>query len=373
MSRWPPTCWPSPRPPIRCPPTCTTPAGPARMPGRSSIDRVGRVARMASYTATAPPPPLRSSISPCVPRSPPRSPASSDSPPPTRRRCRCSSPRSAPTPLYIRLPRFVSASSCRGSTPPKKHAHSRERGCCSNRDSDGRMPDQINLRYVLFLAATAATGGLLFGFDVAIISGAGPFLLRHFQLDDLSLGVAFSSLLFGCIVGSAVAGRVTDRYGRRRILLWVAALFAITCAATGLAWNFNVFLLARFLGGLAVGAVSLVSPMYVSEVSPPAVRGRMGTLYQMSIVTGILVSYCINYGLRGLGEDNWRWMFATGVIPSLIFFTLLLLAPETPRFLVIAGNRAAAFDIMQRIGGRASAELSMNENTASLITPRGAW
>jgi|HubBroStandDraft_1064217.scaffolds.fasta_scaffold00133_20 sugar porter (SP) family MFS transporter len=235
------------------------------------------------------------------------------------------------------------------------------------------MPNQINLRYVLFLAATAATGGLLFGFDVAIISGAGPFLLRHFQLDDLSLGVAFSSLLFGCIVGCAVAGRITDRYGRRRVLLWVAALFAITSAATGLAWNFNVFLLARFLGGLAVGAVSLVSPMYVSEISPPAVRGRMGTLYQMSIVTGILVSYCINYWLRDLGPDNWRWMFVTGVIPSLIFFILLLLAPETPRFLVMAGDKVAAFDIMQRIGGRTSAELSMNEIAASLITPRHAW
>ena len=239
------------------------------------------------------------------------------------------------------------------------------------------MQSTTNLGYVLFLAATAATGGLLFGFDVAIISGAGPFLRQHFELDDLSYGFAFSALLFGCIIGSGVAGRLTDRFGRKRILLWVAVLFALTSAATGLALNFHEFLAARFLGGLAVGAVSLVSPMYVSEVSPPALRGRLGTLYQMSIVTGILVSYCINYLLRDLGPDNWRWMFMTGVIPSIIFLGLLLLAPETPRFLVMAGKRNEAFTILERIGGRASAELSMKEIAASLqegvMERDGAW
>ena len=235
------------------------------------------------------------------------------------------------------------------------------------------MTSTINLRYVLFLAATAAIGGLLFGFDIAIISGAGPFLIRHFGLSDLGLGLAFSSLLFGCVIGSAVAGRITDRYGRRRILLWVAVLFALTSAATGLAWSFHSFLAARFLGGLAVGAVSLVSPMYVSEISPPTLRGRMGTLYQMSIVTGILASYCINYLLRDLGPDNWRWMFMTGVIPSAIFLGLLLLAPETPRFLVMSGRTDAARAILERIGGRASAEFALGEITASLRTQRGAW
>jgi len=235
------------------------------------------------------------------------------------------------------------------------------------------MKDQINLRYVLFLAVTAATGGLLFGFDIAIISGAGPFLVQHFGLNDLSLGVAFSSLLFGCVIGSGVAGRITDRFGRRRILLIVAVLFALTSVATGLAWSFQSFLVARFLGGLAVGAVSLVSPMYVSEISPPTLRGRMGTLYQMSIVTGILASYCINYLLRDHGPDNWRWMFLTGVIPSVIFFLLLLLAPETPRYLALVNRREEAFAIMERIGGRASAEFAMREISASLATVRRGW
>ncbi|HEX9139010.1 MAG TPA: sugar porter family MFS transporter [Steroidobacteraceae bacterium] len=235
------------------------------------------------------------------------------------------------------------------------------------------IPSEINFRYVLFWAATAATGGLLFGFDVAIISGAGPFLVQQFRLNDLTMGVAFSSLLFGCVIGCAVAGRITDKIGRKRVLLVVAALFAVTSAATGLAWNFSSFLAARFLGGLAVGAVSLVSPMYVSEISPPAVRGRMGALYQMSIVTGILVSFCINYLLRDIGDDNWRWMFITGVVPSAIFLVLLLRAPETPRFLALLGRREEAFAIMERIGGRTSAEQTMNDIATSLRVPRRDW
>jgi SP family arabinose:H+ symporter-like MFS transporter len=229
----------------------------------------------------------------------------------------------------------------------------------------------VNLRYVLFLACTAATGGLLFGFDIAIISGAGPFLARHFGLGDLGLGVAFSSLLFGCALGAAFAGRMSDRFGRRTILLWIAILFALTSLLTGIAWDFPSFLAARFVGGLAVGAVSLVSPMYVAEVAPAAVRGRLGALYQMSIVTGILVSYCINYLLHGIGDDNWRWMFATGVIPSVIFFVLLLRAPETPRFLFLAGRREEARAVMQRIGD--TPEEVSSADAADLAGARRSW
>ena len=214
------------------------------------------------------------------------------------------------------------------------------------------MDENVNLRYVIFLAATAALGGLLFGFDIAIITGAGPFLLEHFKLTELSLGWAFSCLLFGCVVGSAFAGRLADRYGRKRVLLAVSVMFAATSAATGLASTFTNFVAARFLGGLAVGAASLISPMYVSEVSPPRLRGRLGTLYQLSIVTGILVSYCINYLLRNSGPNNWRWMFLTGVIPSMILFVLLLFAPETPRFLFKTGKHEEARTILERIGGR---------------------
>jgi len=232
---------------------------------------------------------------------------------------------------------------------------------------------KINLGYLIFLAATAALGGLLFGFDIAIITGAGPFLIHRFQLNDLSLGWAFSSLLFGCVIGSTVAGRITNRYGRRSILLWVAALFSATSIATGVAPSFTTFVLARFIGGVAVGGASILSPMYVAEVSPPSLRGRMGTLYQLSIVAGILMSYCINYLLRNAGAANWRWMFLTGVVPSVIFFLLLLRAPETPRYLFLAGREREGLAILERIAGRASAESEAVEIRASLAEKRHAW
>ena len=184
---------------------------------------------------------------------------------------------------------------------------------------------------------------------------------------------AFSSLLFGCVIGSAVAGRLTDVYGRRKILLVVAVLFAITSLGTGLAPTFGAFVLARALGGLAVGGASILSPMYVAEVSPPSLRGRLGALYQMSIVTGILVSYAINYLLSGIGSSNWRWMFITGVIPSILFFALLLVVPETPRFLFMVGREEQAFAILERIAGQESAEFEAAEIRNSLSAKRRAW
>lgn len=235
------------------------------------------------------------------------------------------------------------------------------------------MTEKINLRYVVFLAATAGLGGILFGFDIAIITGAGPFLTLRFHLSDLSLGWAFSSLLFGCVAGSIILGRLTDRYGRKRLLLWVAALFALTSVATGLAPDFRSFIVARFIGGLAVGGVSLISPMYVAEVSPPSLRGRMGTLYQLSIVAGGFTSYCINYLMRDIGPDNWRWMFITGVAPSALFFVMLLFAPETPRYLVMIGKYADAQRILTRIAGPASSDFALSEIKASLQTKGDSW
>jgi len=235
------------------------------------------------------------------------------------------------------------------------------------------MKSAINLPYVLLLAATGALGGLLFGFDIAIITGAGPFLVEHFRLGDLSLGWAFSSLLFGCVIGSLAAGRLADFHGRRKALLLVALSFALTSIATGIAPTFPVFIAARFLGGLAVGGASILSPMYVAEISPPSMRGRMGALYQMSIVVGILISYCINYLLRDVGPANWRWMFMTGVIPSALFFVLLFRAPETPRYLFMAARPREAFVVLQRIAGRDSADFEAAEIQGSLNQRRHTW
>jgi SP family arabinose:H+ symporter-like MFS transporter len=235
------------------------------------------------------------------------------------------------------------------------------------------MSKALNLRYVIFLACTAALGGVLFGFDVAIITGAGPFLMRHFALSDISLGWAFSSLLFGCVIGSVFAGRLTDRYGRKRMLVWVALLFAATSIATALAPTFALFITARFLGGIAVGAVSLLSPMYVAEVAPPSIRGRMGTFYQLSIIVGILVSYGINYLLRNTGPANWRWMFATGAVPSLLFLVLIALAPETPRFLVRVGKTREAFALLERIENEETATVEIAAIELSLKQPQQSW
>jgi len=235
------------------------------------------------------------------------------------------------------------------------------------------LPPSINYRYIVFLACTAALGGLLFGFDIAIITGAGPFILRAFSLGDLGLGWAFSSLLFGCVVGSFIAGKLTDRYGRRRLLILVAFLFALTSIGTSAAGSFTSFVVARFLGGLAVGAVSLLSPMYVSEVSPPSIRGRLGAMYQMSIVIGILTSYGINYLLRNTGSANWRWMFLTGVLPSIVFLVFVLMAPESPRFLALAGKNDAAFDVLERIAGTATARTQLDEILASLHAGERNW
>lgn len=235
------------------------------------------------------------------------------------------------------------------------------------------MSSEYNLRYVIVLAATAALGGLLFGFDIAIITGAGPFITKHFGLDDFSLGLAFSSLLFGCVLGSAAAGRVTDQYGRRSILLWVAIVFALTSVSTGLASNFSLFLISRFLGGIAVGGASVICPVYVSEVSPTPIRGRLGALYQLSIVIGVVLSYGINFLLRNTGDFNWRWMFISGAVPAAVFFSLLLRAPETPRFLLMAGNAPEAFQILKKIGGAQQAELEVSQIRASLSNNRHRW
>jgi SP family arabinose:H+ symporter-like MFS transporter len=223
-----------------------------------------------------------------------------------------------------------------------------------------------NLPYVLFLAATAALGGMMFGFDLAIIVGAGPFLIQHFGLSDLGLGWAYSSLLFGCVLGSVAAGRLTDIYGRQRILLFVAILFIVTSVATGIAPTFGLLVAARFAGGIAVGGVSVLSPLYVAEVSPPKIRGRLGAMYQMSITIGILTSYCINYWLRNQGAWNWRWMFISGALPSVLFFLALLWAPETPRFLFKVGRKQEGSAILTRIMNAEEAALEAIEIEASL-------
>jgi sugar porter (SP) family MFS transporter len=205
----------------------------------------------------------------------------------------------------------------------------------------------------------------MFGFDVGIISGAIPFIQPYFGWDELQLGWGVSSILLGCILGAFGTGSLTERYGRKSLLISVALFFAISCAGMALAKSASSFIAFRVLGGLAVGAVSVLSPMYVAEVAPPRIRGTLVTIYQLAITLGILVSYLVNYGLHEV-DNNWRWMFATGLLPSILFFIGLIFIPESPRWLVKAGFKERASTVLVRIGGRDFAASELKEIEASL-------
>jgi sugar porter (SP) family MFS transporter len=216
-----------------------------------------------------------------------------------------------------------------------------------------------------FICLVATMGGLMFGFDIAIISGAVPFIQPYFGWNELQLGWGVSSLLVGAIIGAFGSGVLTDRFGRKRILIIVALFFALSCAITALATSSVIFISARLFGGLAVGAASVLSPMYVAEVAPAKNRGMLVTIYQLTITLGILGSYTINYGLHDM-ENNWRWMFATGVVPSVIFFVGLFFIPESPRWLYKAGRKEESLKVLTKIGGESLAKTEIQEIAESL-------
>jgi len=219
--------------------------------------------------------------------------------------------------------------------------------------------------YLWFISMVATIGGLMFGFDMGIISGAIPFIQPYFGWTELQLGWGVSSILAGAIIGAFATGSLTEKYGRKRLLISVALFFAVSCAGMALAKTQTFFISFRVLGGLAVGAVSVLSPMYVAEVAPPKIRGTLITIYQLAITLGILVSYLINYALHDV-DNNWRWMFATGLIPSIIFFLGLFFIPESPRWLVKAGFKEQARVVLERIGGAALAKSEISEIEKSL-------
>jgi sugar porter (SP) family MFS transporter len=222
------------------------------------------------------------------------------------------------------------------------------------------MTPKTSPAYLYFICFIATIGGLMFGFDIAIISGAVPFIQPYFGWNELQLGWGVSSLLVGAIIGAFGSGVLTDRYGRKMILLFVALFFAVSCAATATATSSLFFIIARLTGGLAVGAASVLSPMYVAEVAPAKNRGTLVAIYQLTIVFGIIISYTINYGLHDL-ENNWRWMFASGVIPSVLFFIGLFFIPESPRWLYKAGRESEALVVLTRIGGSEMAKSEISE------------
>ena len=222
-----------------------------------------------------------------------------------------------------------------------------------------------NFLYLYFICLIATMGGLMFGFDIAIISGAVPFIQPYFGWNELQLGWGVSSLLVGAIIGAFVSGVLTDKYGRKKLLIIVALFFAVSCAVTAIAESSALFIIARLFGGLAVGAASVLSPMYVAEVAPANRRGMLVAVYQLAIVLGILCSYSINYWLHDV-DDNWRWMFATGIFPSVLFFIGLFFIPESPRWLYKAGLKEESLKVLTRIGGESLAKGEISEIADSL-------
>ena len=223
--------------------------------------------------------------------------------------------------------------------------------------------------HLLRSALVAALGSFLFGFDTAVISGTTDALRLHFGLDSSQLGLTVASALVGTILGSIIAGPPAERYGRRPLFLAVAVLYFVSAVGCGVAWNWPSLLLFRFIGGVGVGAASVVAPMYIAEISPATLRGRLVAISQFNVVAGILAAYFSNYiiaGLVGGPESNaWRLMLGILALPATLFFVLAMRIPESPRWLVKQHRRAEAEFILGEMGNEQPAAV-VNEIAESL-------
>lgn len=215
---------------------------------------------------------------------------------------------------------------------------------------------------LLLVALVAVSGGFLFGYDTAVINGANQYLRVHFRLDSVQEGMAGASAILGCIPGAMLAGFLSDRFGRRKVLFMCAILYAVSGVLSAVPRTFTEFLAARFISGLGIGASSMICPDYIAEMAPKAWRGRLGSMFQLGIVTGIFLTLFINARIQGLGDETWnstsgwRWMLGAEVVPALLLLSLLFFVRESPRWLVQAGREPEARSILSAIGGPAHAE-----------------
>src|SRR6201996_3384802 len=221
--------------------------------------------------------------------------------------------------------------------------------------------------FVIKLTVVAALGGFLFGYDTAVISGVVPFITAKFVLSDKLVGYAVSSAIIGCIIGSLSAGPISDSVGRKKVLIFTAILFAISSIGAAVVNSLTGFVIFRVIGGIGIGAASMLSPLYISEVAPAKIRGTLVSIYQLAIVIGILIIYGVNWKIADFGTDawkvetGWRYMIGSGLLPSAIFLVLLFIVPESPRWLIKNKRRAEAMDTLERLNGKVEAITVANE------------
>jgi MFS transporter, SP family, arabinose:H+ symporter len=234
-----------------------------------------------------------------------------------------------------------------------------------------------NLKFVYFVSAIAALGGLLFGYDTAVIAGAIGFLEKKFELSPAMTGLAASSAIWGCVIGAMGAGYMSDRFGRKNILIVTAVLFAVSSIGSAIPSNLEQFIVARLIGGIGIGAASMLSPLYISEIAPAEKRGMFVTLYQLAIVIGINLIYFVNLLIAGSGTEQWnvdlgwRYMLGSGIIPSALFLFALFLVPESPRWLASKNRDDEAMKVLEKVNGKARASELMKEIRETLKEEQG--
>ncbi|HVN79780.1 MAG TPA: sugar porter family MFS transporter [Terriglobia bacterium] len=250
-------------------------------------------------------------------------------------------------------------------------------------DVSAGVPTRYNMTYVWLVSMAAALGGLLFGYDWVVIGGAKPFYEKYFQLLNPSTqGWAMSCALVGCLVGAILAGGLSDKYGRKRLLLLSGFLFALTSIGTGMASAFTEFVIWRILGGIAIGLASNLSPMYIAEVAPASIRGKLVSINQLTIVIGILAAQFTNWLIARPvppeatpldilnswnGQSGWRWMFGVTAVPAVFFFLCMFLVPESPRWLAKSGKHEKAKDVLAHIGGEIYARQTLTQIEETLV------
>ena len=235
-----------------------------------------------------------------------------------------------------------------------------------------------NILYVLLACLVATLGGLLFGYDTGVISGTIGPLEAHFELSPEMVGWAAGCALVGCIIGAAFAGAASDALGRKKVLIVSAVMFLVSAIGTAVPPNLTFFIIFRIIGGLGVGAASMTSPMYIAEISPARIRGRMVSLNQFAIVSGFLVVYFVNYFIalgrtdEWITQTGWRWMFGSESLPAMMLLILVFFVPESPRWLTKKNREEEALGILTRVDGKEHATSEMAAIKESLVLESGS-